>query len=729
MRSIPATMQKKLASRVQAGSSALGTSLWVGRPTTPLTEDKFLEKQTILSSSEITKTSIAVCHPRLMRGATEVYIGYIEAGTAKITKSLYVEDMPRHIWVDTKFSEWADDISVCFDGTMIKSSNGWVEFKTELSPWVFWTRSGALYGQKLGDSGNPLTLAEANCTAVSAVRAMWSSSGGFDFGLVVFFVVEGALYYRQLISGEWMDAEIVSFGPQGVLWEDIATFRTWDYRVGLQCKSTDGKYYELFTQFMGIGKQTSEHIEVRSMEVKEQLSKINYIDSRTPREHVGLSMSAKSELTYGLSSVPLEVYNVDDGTGNYGILLNIRLDYPVSNVEGNHPNFTLVDSNSVAYLCTSSSVDSSGCVIQLTFSDFNLAEGATLTLTYTPGSIQSPAAPLNAFELNFMGTNLEAPAIPVPEPIAAWNVDSDGTEIALQFSQKLTGDISGTQTPVGYVRKSFDLSGATITTLNQYSSSYPGTKVIDGDTSTYWRGTTISNWIQFALPEAKIVTGLRIYLGSYYVSKFTFQGSNDGTTWTQIGGTYSAASSTTKQWYEFSINNTESYLYYRINTTSGYSSSRVYVYEVELQEDIPAGNELRTRITGLSYSYVPGGTLESASRLVTAVTADEEDATILYLSLAPGMGNNLQNLHGDVEIRYAGGTLRGQGGPIADFEFTFTPVDLSVKNNPNVEEHIDLSLIEVNSRFEQVFYTETHNKEHINISTAVEAALVHVDDL
>lgn len=728
MRNIPSYISERLTQNIQtrANKSDPSASLWVGRPTTVMTSDDFLERQTALYSSA-EEVSIAVCHPRVGRENSKIYLAYINDGTLRVAYSAHKIKMVDHRWFDTGFSEPATAASIVFDGTMPKNTSGRIEFVTEEVPWVFWVDSGVLYGSKLG--GESIVLAESNCTDVSAVRAMWSGSGGYDFGLVVFFILDGVIYYRQLIGGEWMDAEAVSFGPSGVVWSEISAFRTWDYRVGLQCKATNGSVYELFTQFMGVAKQNTEHVEIRSIDVRDGFKAINYIGSKTQEEHVEMSFSANSKMTYGLSSVPLDVYNIDDGTGNYGTLINVRMDHPISNVAGSHSSFTLIDSNSVAYLCVAASVDSSGTVLQLTFSDFNLAEGAVLTLTYTPGVIQSPAAPLKAFELNFTGTNLEAPDIPVPEPVAVWNTNPEGTEIAVQFSQKLIGDISGLQTPVGYVRRPFDLSKSTITTLNQYRSSYPGSRVVDGDTSTYWRGTSSTNWVQFELEEPKAVTGMRMYLASYYVTSFSLSGSNDGSTWTKLGGNRSAANSTTGKWYEYTVDNSVEYKYYRIDTLGGYSSSRLYIYEVEFQENIPAGNELRTQLSGYSYSYVPGGKLESVSRVIMGVTPDEEDTTIVYLSLAPGMSNNLQNLHGDVKISYAGGTLRGQGGPVADFEFTFTPVGLTVKNNPNVIEHIEIPLVEVNSRFEQVFYTETHNKEHIDISTVVEAALVHVDDL
>lgn len=428
MRSVSATMKKKLASRIQAGDNAISASLWVGRPTTPLTEDRFLERQTILSSKNITKTSIAVCHPRLMRGATEVYIGYLESGTIKIAKTTYVEEMERHVWEnDIGYSQVADDFCLCFDGTMPKAPNGYVEFKTEQLPWVFWTLNGVLYGRKAFDTSEPVVLAEANCTTVSAVRAMWSTTGGFDFGLVVFFLLNGQLYYRQLIGGEWMDAEVVSFGPDGVSWAEIVAFRTWDYRVGIQGKTTDGVCYEMFTQFMGVGKQNTEHLEVREINAKSNFIEVQYHNTQE-NEHIGLPNISAGAPFGGLYStdVPilLSAYNVEDENGDWGTTVIIKFsNYLVaSQVADNYLNFSLVDSWNAAYYPGAASLADDGVTVTLTFVDFNPASGVC-ELRYTPGTIYSMATiKVEETSVKFTPQNLDAPDIPQPEVESIWNM-------------------------------------------------------------------------------------------------------------------------------------------------------------------------------------------------------------------------------------------------------------------------------------------------------------------
>lgn len=456
MRNISTTLKRKIDARIQAGDNALSASLWVGRPTTPLTENRFLEKQTVLSSSNITKTSIAVCHPRLIRGATEVYIGYLESGVIKIARAKYVEEMNRHQWnTDIGFSQEADSFCLCFDGTMPKAPNGYVELKTEQLPWVFWTLGGKLYAKRIDDT-EPVVLAEVNCTAVTAIRAMQSEVGSFDFGLVLFFLLSGSLYYRQFINGEWTDAIPVSFGPDGAIWEDIVAFRTWDYRIGVQAKDTTGAIYELFTQFMGIGKQNVEHIELKHVQVSGSLTGVKYKDTANT-EHIELAEISAGALYGGLYSTGLPSFitarnipvDAESEAGevyqNWGKVVLAELDVHLkpASVAANAAQFTMTDSKGQTFVAADAKlISANGLTLQLTFADFNAASGAC-TITYTPGTIATMYdLTAEAMSVVFVPENLMAPAAEAPKAVQAYTISKDGTQIVVEFSEAITSGLS-----------------------------------------------------------------------------------------------------------------------------------------------------------------------------------------------------------------------------------------------------------------------------------------------
>lgn len=427
MRSIPSDIASKLAmtKQTKANSADPSASIWIGRPTTPLTTDVFLEKQAVLTGASITDTSVAVCHPRQGAANTKINIGYIDAGVAKVVTAAVKTKMSNHIWVNSGFAENASAISVAYDGTMPKDDRGNIEFVTESQPWVFWVYNGAMCARKLGSS-TTVTLAESNCTDVSAIRAMWSEVGGFDFGLIVFFLLNGTIYYRQLIDGEWTDAETVTFGPSGVTWVSIAAFRTWDYRVGVQGKTSTGDLYELFTQFMGVGKQTVEHIEIKDIKAEGNLDEIDYHDT-TENEHIEISdIASDGLLQWGLPVYGVAAENIDDGEGNFGLCVRVTLDHPcnAASAAANASAFLLQDENSTPFAPAGISVSGDGMTITASFTDFNLAVG-DLTVGYTPGTISSPPvnpdALMAAWSVTFTPTSLEPPDVGPPEVEEVWN--------------------------------------------------------------------------------------------------------------------------------------------------------------------------------------------------------------------------------------------------------------------------------------------------------------------
>lgn len=456
MRNLPSNIVNGVQKRIQAKStnSDLSAVMWISRPTVSLTEDRFLEKQEV-SSGNFDSVSVAVNRPSKYKGSSAIYMAVIKDGVAKVLSANYKDKMNNHVWVDTGFSEWAEDVSIAFDGTMPKDATGKVQFVTNGSPWVFWVLNGALYTKNLY-TDEVIALAERNCTRVSAVRAMWSGVGDFDFGLIVFFILNGVIYYRQLIDGEWTDAEIVTFGPSGVTWVDIAAQRTWDYRVAVQAMSSDGTIYELFTQYMGIGKQTVEHIEIRDINANGELTGIRYTDTKS-YEHIEIAAIDAGALYGGLyatgqpsflsaQNVPVDAVD-EEGTAyqDWGKVVLAALDVHLepASVASNAAQFTLTDSKGKTFVAAAAEpINANGLTLRLTFADFNAASGAC-TLTYTPGTVATMyGLTVEAMSVEFTPENLIAPTVSEPKAVEAYSVDAEGTQIAVVFSEEITDGIT-----------------------------------------------------------------------------------------------------------------------------------------------------------------------------------------------------------------------------------------------------------------------------------------------
>ena len=455
MRTIPSSLDSKFKKLVQAESTkaAPAVDLWISRPVVPLVNDYFLEQQAVGNGSNVTALDIAVAHPRHRRQSTKIYIATVENGKAKVVSSPFRQAMETHVWTDSGFSERAEDVALAFDATMKNDTRGRSEFVTDELPWVFWVNSGALYGQQLG-SNEILTLAETNCTKCTAIRAAGSALGGFDYGLCLFFLLNGEIYIRQRMDGEWMDAEPVNFGP-GVVWQDIAVSRSWDYRVILQAMATDGTVYELFTQYMGIGQRSTEHIEVKNVTHKASLTEIGKRDT-SYTEHIEVASIDAGALYGGLYSMdlprflsarnaPVDALD-DEGVAyqDWGKVVLVEFDVhlePVS-VASNAARFVLTDSKGRTFVASSAEpINADGLTLQLTFADINMASGDCI-IAYNPGTVNTMyGLAAEAMSVSFTPENLVAPEGKPPEPVEAFVGAEDGTIINIRFSEPIVSSL------------------------------------------------------------------------------------------------------------------------------------------------------------------------------------------------------------------------------------------------------------------------------------------------
>ena len=196
----------------------------------------------------------------------------------------------------------------------------------------------------------------------------------------------------------------------------------------MQGKTSTGDLYELFTQFMGIGKQTVEHIEIKDISAIGALTQIDYHDVKSSDEHVEIvDISASGLKQWGLAVYGVNAINVDDGSGNYGLYIAVLLDHPcsTSTITGNVSAFLLKSATNVVFSPSTIEVSSDGMLITVGFTDFNSAIG-DLTISYTPGTISSP--PINpdtlmtAWSITFTPEGLVPPEIDPPEVLEVFNI-------------------------------------------------------------------------------------------------------------------------------------------------------------------------------------------------------------------------------------------------------------------------------------------------------------------
>ena len=407
VRNVPYDINEKLKSRIQtkATNADPKLSFWISRKTTQLTDSVFLESSNV-AVGNITDCSVAVRHMKFGFESDTIFIAYVQNGKAKIASSPVFTEISRHTWTDSGFEQSAEAVAIAFGGTMPKDTQGRYEFITEAAPWIFWISNGAVYGQKLG--GNTLTLATQNVTDISAVRAMWSDVPGFDFGLVLFMVVNGSILYRQLIGGVWSDAETIpaSALPSGKTWTKISAQRTWDYRISLQTVANDGSLYEVFTQFGGIGSKGAERIELKNINADSGIIEVNYKNA-SESEHIEIgNLTAFGKHRLNIAPVPVDVINMQNSSGKWNTLIKVTLSYPVSaeSVQGNESAFVLSNSGRT-YACSKVESSTDGLSLTLNMASF-LSSIGECSLSYSPGTITSDALDMAAWTFKFTPVNL-----------------------------------------------------------------------------------------------------------------------------------------------------------------------------------------------------------------------------------------------------------------------------------------------------------------------------------
>lgn len=293
MREISQLLDRNLHKETQAKATASELSVFarIARPDTYLTSGKYLERTLISDASgaeTVTDIGIAVAHPRAGGVNGDIWAVMADGGTLRVFRSGRTNLNGETTFTELDSAENAVSCAVAFDGVTVRRSDETEEFVTDPVPFLFWAdEDGALHARKWGANEDTI-LASSDVVKVSAVRASYSGIDRFDFGLIVFFLTtSGTLFYRQRIKGVWYDAETVSFGPD-VVYTDIAAFRTWDYRVGVQAITADGTVYNLFTQYEGIGTRNQEHVEITEITAEGTLTAVVYHDGYET-EHVEIT--------------------------------------------------------------------------------------------------------------------------------------------------------------------------------------------------------------------------------------------------------------------------------------------------------------------------------------------------------------------------------------------------------------------------------------------------------
>jgi len=340
-----------------------------------------------------------------------------------VKKCPYAET-PGAAWIaETTIGE-ALDATIEFDGTWNIQFIPYV-FNTEEFPWVAWiTLSGELCVKKL--NADTFVILATNAIKICSVRG-WDNlyTPGNDQGLLLIYVKsDGLVYYRGYCkqanySYLWETEQTLSeFSGSAV---DVNAFRTNDFRIGINVLDSAGITHTYITTRNWAGMSISPAGISLGFDCSIDVVQIKYSNTYE-QEHLTIGTSLAIYVGYnGADNQYLHIENVDDGTGNFGVVVHCTLQYDITNATV--ADFTITDVNSEVYYCTSIQ-RSSLCQYTLTFTDFNGADhdGAAVSLSCSSTSTLNGAGTvMNAFSGIFVPTGLVHPIIPIPELEAIYN--------------------------------------------------------------------------------------------------------------------------------------------------------------------------------------------------------------------------------------------------------------------------------------------------------------------
>jgi hypothetical protein len=206
--------------------------------------------------------------------------------------------------------------------------------------------------------------------------------------------------------------------------------------------------------------------------------------------------------------------------------------------------------------------------------------------------------------------------------------------------------------------------------------------VFDQNRGTYWQsGGTNSGFVGYQFPSGKIIKQYAIFTAATIGNNpkdWTFQGSNDGSTYTTIE-TVTGFSSVASTWYVRNVSsNTTSYTYYRMNITAIQTlGSYPLFYELQMTES-----------TGSVYASGSGGSFLLNNGITLTATFPTGGIVPFAPSTATPLliisGNNSATIIGDMyptQASFSGWPAGGQGITLSMTQTSSITITGSVSGN------------------------------------------------
>lgn len=405
------------------------------RPRTAIFNKRFWQESIITKSQAADLTSIAA--KRTGEYTETVFAAYVKSGNLTVKSSNLVFPVNNMLWETRLTRSGIAHAALCFDGYYKRKSRYKVDFFTGDLPYLFTTDAGGkLEGGVLGE--DPQTIVAGNVTAFDATRGIASEYGNIDHGVVVFYIIDGDVFYRHLIDGQWSDQEQVEIAPAGAA--KVHVSRVFDWRYVLQVETTAGKVFEVFSRQYYSGWVGVEKLSATVSGFKLEVHEVNQVGAKLAEQITasvsGFSVAAlwavQTDLVYAenVSFTDLDQEIEDD----YGYKILASFAHGVSGVEDDGLGFKLVDEDGAEFGSVSV-LQTSERDIEIIFQNFNNASG-TVSLVYTDPTAKGEAGQAIATtSVDFLPTGLVPSIVVGPEPVDVWNTDEQ--TILIEFDKNI----------------------------------------------------------------------------------------------------------------------------------------------------------------------------------------------------------------------------------------------------------------------------------------------------
>ncbi len=430
MRSIPASILAKINAlqQTKANNADPRINLVMQRTKRYIEQGSEMQPIDLWQRPGLGPLAVAIRREDRLKGPQKIYLVYVENGVAHLAVSDYLKSIEQvneweylypigpatgvAIEFDGRWQRTSPEAEVCFDSPALWTLVSFGE------PYIFRILPGGSLVVQQGQ-GPTYELAPSGVTKVAALRG-WKNTylWNHDQGLICAYIRNGDVRYRNYaqqppdLPAIWEQERIVTELPSPA--QNVALFRTNDYRVGFLCES-NGEIHWAVTGRNWAVMALEPHTITAGIDVAVDLIPITYADIY--HEHtITAGISLDVALLWGAA------YNSFKSAENDGDTTIIACaEHFLTNLTPG--DFEVRDTTNALFSVTAVTYTDDPCIIELTVESLNFSTPGDLTLKFLgSGTTKGEAGQdVDPFEITFTPEGLEYVDVDPPEVEAMWN--------------------------------------------------------------------------------------------------------------------------------------------------------------------------------------------------------------------------------------------------------------------------------------------------------------------